>query len=158
MNYCKTLLAIIALAMATTTATAANFNFKTTTVSRTWETSAEGKQFVPEDVKAGIEATIDMPTGKDALSLAVRAWISSSLGLDGAVYTDADKLIDSYLAQDRAEGEKSMDFNDEMTIKMVYETDKIVSYEMSGYEYPFGTAHGMPYCHGVTFDKKQARM
>lgn len=158
MRKIKTLIAVAALSIAASCmASADNMKVKTAMIHRTWAISPEAKEFVGEDVVPEIKATIDMPTDNDPLSQAVRKWISSRLGFNGEAYTDASKLINDYISDILSGNEKSNDFSDDMSIRKIFENDKLVTYEMSGYEFPFGAAHGMPYCHGVTFSKETAQ-
>lgn len=151
------LLVTLLAAMAVCSTAAGNLAVKKTQVKRTWAITAEGKEFAPEGWTPGIDAEIDMPTGNDALSVAVVEWMASRLGVEVNHYANADQLIDALVAHLTGPDSEGSDVTQEFTITKVYETDKVVSFEISGYDYPAGAAHGMPYCDGATFDKNDAQ-
>lgn len=146
----------IALAAACISVVAANFQVKQTNVKRTWPVTAEGQEFAPEGFTPGVDATIDFPTGNDRLSQTIIKWMASRLGVDEVVYSNAEELIDAHVNYLKTSGE-GVDMTSEFSITKVYETSTLVSYEMQGYDYNCGAAHGMPYCNGVTFSKSDCK-
>ena len=145
----------IALAAAFISAVAADLQVKQVNVKRTWAiSSSEAQEYAPEGWTPGIDATIDFPTGNDKLSQTVVKWMASSLGVTTIAYSNAEQLVDAYALNVK---ENDNDMTIEFSLTKVYETNELVSYEMQGYDYNCGAAHGMPYCHGVTFRKSDCK-
>ncbi len=162
MKRITTIFALLSIFMSTASFTAnaaSDIAVKNLTATRTWEVSAENKEFAPEGEKCKIDFDFELPTGNDVTSVSVRNWIASTMGIEGKASTDINSLIDSYVyyVKHRNEDGSNADMTDEVTVKKIYETSKLVTFEISGYEYFFGAAHGMPYCIGMTFRKSDGK-
>lgn len=121
-------------------------------VKRTW-TVPEGEE-LPFEFTPCVNATIDMPEGDSPLAVAVRKWITKTLDVDQLELNTAEEIIDA-MALKIMHGDSPAQ-TCEFTIKKVYETSKLVTFAMEGYDY-FGGAHGTPYYVGVTFRKSDAK-
>lgn len=133
---------------------AANLQVKKAEVKCTWGFSNNTEEYASDSWTPGVEANIDFPTGNDKLSQTIIKWMASALGVQVKVYKDADELVNAYA--DNVKTGEMPDTKDDLSINKVYETNKLVSYEVSGYEYS-GGAHGMPYRYGVTFRKSDCK-
>lgn len=121
-------------------------------VKRTWAVP-EGEE-LPFEFTPCVSATIDMPEGDSPLAVAVRKWITKMLDVDQLELNTAEEIIDA-MAEKIKHGDSPVQ-TCEFTIKKVYETSKLVTFAMEGYDY-FGGAHGTPYYVGVTFRKSDAK-
>lgn len=128
-------------------------------VKRTWEISPDGKEWssgrVYSDFVPYIDATIDVPTGNSAVDVAVRKWIAGLFNVKVQSFRSVEELVEASVAKLKADEES--DQTQEFTVKKVYETAKLVTFELEGYDYPMGAAHGMPYHMGVTFRKSDGK-
>lgn len=148
-------LAMMLIASAFVTASAAGeLSVNNSNVKRNWAVSEEVKEYAHEDFVPGIDATIDMPVGNSKLAVAVKKWIGKTLGVEGKLYDSAEELVDALAAHLQA---NDPDQTQEFSISKVYENSKLVTFVISGYDYPCGAAHGMPYNFGATFRKSDGK-
>lgn len=127
---------------------------------RTWEPSADAKEWTKEwstDFVPYAEATIDVPTGNSALAVAVKKWMAELMNVSLINFASADELVDAVVVRIKTDENDTPDLTTKFTFKKVYETAKLVTFELEGYDYPMGAAHGMPYRVGATFRKSDGK-
>lgn len=152
----KFCLALIWVAVGLLTASASgNLKVEKVTVKRTWEVSDDAKEYATNGFTPGVNVTVDMPVGNSRLATTVKHWISKVLSVDELDLKTADEMVDAMVAKIKAED--GADQTIDLTITKVYENGKIVTFVVTGYDYPMGAAHGMPYTYGATFRKSDCK-
>ena len=152
----KFCLALILVAVGLLTASASgNLKVEKVTVKRTWEVSDDAKEYATNGFTPGVNVTVDMPVGNSRLATAVKHWISKVLSTDELDSKTADEMVDAMVAKIKAED--GADQTIDLSITKVYENAQIVTFVVTGYDYPMGAAHGMPYTYGATFRKSDCK-
>lgn len=152
----KFCLALVLAAVGLLTANASgSLDVKKETVKRTWEVSDGAKEYATNGFTPGVNVTVDMPVGNSRLATAVKHWISKVLSADELDSKTADEMVDAMVAKIKAED--GADQTIDLSITKVYENAKIVTFVVTGYDYPMGAAHGMPYTYGATFRKSDCK-
>ncbi|MCQ2288466.1 MAG: hypothetical protein MJZ74_05150 [Muribaculaceae bacterium] len=157
MKYLIRLICVVITLSASTTLNAENvclLPVQRINLTRTWLDKSEyeserGYEF------PHVTFVIDMPTGNDVVSCAVKKWIAACCGdAHGQYKNDADKLIDAFVARYVEDYETLLcDYN----ITKVYETNTMVSFEFNGSFDCDGCAHGTWYRYGMTFRKSDGK-
>lgn len=112
--------------------------------------------------KPGLKCVIDVPSFKQnpVLANAIMEWINEHFG---GTYKgdmkDVKSMVKAYIKFCRKEeGGMGSDAQYEFEIRKIYENENVVTYLMSGYDYAFGAAHGMPYINGASFRKSDGKL
>lgn len=117
-----------------------------------------------QSIKGKMDKTslsIEYPTsGPELLVQNIREWINESLGgkYNGDL-SDGKALFNFYfgtLSREMTENSEYENYN-QVTIKKLYENDKIATFICESYFYGEGAAHGMSSTRGVTFRKSDGR-
>ena len=117
-----------------------------------------------QSIKGKMDKTslsIEYPTsGPELLVQNIREWINESLGgkYNGDL-SDGKALFNFYfgtLSREMTENSEYENYN-QVTIKKLYENDKIATFVCESYFYGEGAAHGMSSTRGVTFRKSDGR-
>lgn len=151
------------------------------TVRKEVKVSSDDYQFVSvSDSRHSIRLSVDYPTGGNApLLKSLRSYLGNRLARLGSFFnldsgqpsapfvdtTDGKSFVSSY-SRVIADSIEAVDATTagvsvgrcslQASLRRVYEDDRVVSYETTGYAY-MGGAHGLGFCDGATFDKATGR-
>lgn len=114
-----------------------------------------------------IDATIDMPVGNSALALSVKKWIVNyffsnyasevRVNVDKVSKNSAAEIINTFVKYLKKEGAGSY-MNMNCSIKKVYETSKLVTFEVDGSYCLMYPGSDFPITGGATFRKSDGKI
>lgn len=127
------------------------------------EFSVENVQFKdslsnPDAMTSYYTIDVDVPQGDSQLAKSIRQWITNCLSDDYKGKIDfSEKMLKSISSKFFKRDDDTPTASRQVEIKVVYESDDYVTYEVLGSDY-YGGAHDIPYNYGKTFDKQTGRI